>query len=102
MGITNSALLAVANLNLQFTTFVMVGTMFFCSPRRRDWKDWKGWCFFVLAIYFYHMVIRFGAGVRNPLSLYAGQPYQDAVTILFIIDPILALAYGILGWAFTR
>jgi hypothetical protein len=102
MGITNSALVDVANLNIQFTSFVMVSTMVFCSPKRRDWKDWKGWCFFVLAIYFYHMVVRFGASIRDPLTLYTGQPLQDAKTILYIIDPILALAFGLLGWAFTR
>ena len=102
MGIAQSALVAVANLNVQFTAFVMVSTMILCSPRRNDRKDWKGWAFFVLAIYFYHMVVRFGANVQDPLDLYSGQNYIDAKTILFIIDPILALAYGILGWAFAR
>lgn len=102
MGIAQSALVAVANLNVQFTSFVMVSTMILCSPRRNDRKDWKGWCFFVLAIYFYHMVVRFGADVQDPLDLYIGQNYIDARTILFIIYPILALAYGIIGWAFAR
>lgn len=102
MGIAQSALVAVANLNVQFTAFVMVSTMILCSPRRNDRKDWKGWSFFVLAIYFYHMVVRFGANVQDPLDLYTTQNYIDARTILFIIDPILAFFYGLLGWAFAR
>lgn len=97
MGIAQSLLTAIANLDVRYTVFIMIGTMII-GPN----YDWKGWMVVPFLVLMYHLLVMLGANITNPLMLYIGVDLDNANTILNIVYPIFAVAYAIMGWAWCR
>jgi hypothetical protein len=100
MGIlSTNALIDVSALQLQFTVFGMVSAMIIGRYVKRDW-----WGFLPTysAILSYHVWVRMGGDIQNPLDIYTGVDYVDANRVLNIIDPILLLFFCWIGFVLQK
>lgn len=81
-------LVGISNLALEFTIF----PLFFVQ-----WWHRRGTMLgslFVLPILAYHIIVRIGGGVANPLNLYIGQDRDEANFILHCVFCALAISFA--------
>ena len=99
MGIAGSLLPDVGALTIQFTFFGALSSMAIGTYRKHDW-----WGFLptYAAIMAYHVLVRTGGDVKNPLNGLTGADYEDARRILYIVYPTLLFFYCWIGFILQK